>query len=62
MDPSTKCFAEINDFKYASKVWEQGTYTNEQPDLLCLFFLAISFLLGGWRTTLIAVSNTALTF
>jgi hypothetical protein len=43
-------------------IGSRGTYTNEQPDLLCLFFLGISFLLGGWRTTLIAVSKTAFTF
>lgn len=39
-----------------------ATYMIEQQDLRRLFFLATSFLLGGWRTTLIAVSKTAFTF
>ncbi len=48
-----------------SKAFEVCSYFNKQPVLRLVFFLAIvvsPLLRGGWRTTLMAVSNTALMF
>ena len=54
IDPKTKLLI-VQKFK-------ASTHTIDRLELLCLFALGISFLLGGWSTTLIAVSKTALTF